>query len=116
VASAIYASRGESGMNASTITAEWLREPRPLNGVIPLSAELGPMLGDALELADDCARSCIELECRDLMVGGVRYYDLDTADTMNVDMEQPLRYLRARGLIEGLPDLHGGKRLVRFVA
>ena len=92
-----------------------LREPRALNGVIPLSAELGPMLGDALELADDTARSVIELECRDLDVGGVRYYDLATADPEIVDMEQPLRYLTARGLVVYLPDLHGGRRLARFV-
>lgn len=87
-------------MSPRTITAAWLREFRPLHGVLPLDADVATMLADALELADDTARSVIELECRDLMVDGVRWYDLATADTINVDMEQPLRYLEARGLLE----------------
>ena len=100
-------------MNSRTLTAAWLREPRE-NGCIPLSADLGPVLADALELADDVARSVIELECKDIDVGGVRWYDIGTADGF-FDLGKALRYLTARGKIAYLPDLHGGRQLVRFL-
>ena len=100
-------------MNAATLTAEWLREPRE-NGCIPISAELGPVLADALDEADDSFRCLIECECKEAEIAGVRWYDIGTADGF-FDLGKALRYLTARGKIAYLPDLHGGKRLVRFL-
>jgi hypothetical protein len=100
-------------MNARTLSAAWLREQRPPSGVIPLSAELAPVLADALEIADDGARSTVEIEFVDLLIGDMRWYDTKTADPDNAEwITQAVRYLEARGLIERRP---GEEHLVRML-
>lgn len=87
-------------MNTRTISAAWLREHRPENGVIPLSASLAPMLADALEIADYSARSDIETFLRRTQARPA-WYDIRTADQEEKDyVENAVRYLMARGLLE----------------
>lgn len=83
---------------AATTGADWL----------PIPASCGPMLADALELADSCARADIECECRGSFAEG---YDLSSAEDFTKEaIEKSVRYLTARGLIEREGDI------VRFKA
>ena len=87
-------------MNTRTISAAWLRERHPENGVIPLSASLAPMLADALEIADYSARSDIETFLRRTQARPA-WYDIRTADQEEKGyVENAVRYLTARGLLE----------------
>lgn len=90
-------------MNSKTITASWLRQHRP-DGVLPLSAEIGVMMADALEIADPSARCDIESNCESHMVGEHRWWDTSRLDPDDewaaTAIAQAVRYLDARGLIE----------------
>lgn len=96
-------------MNSKTITAAWLREHEAQpHGIIPLSASLGPMLADAIEIADSCARADIECHCRKVRDGdtgeGGHWYDvgafLASEDSAVPSIHQAIAYLTARGLLE----------------
>jgi hypothetical protein len=96
-------------MIPSQLTAAWLREHKALpHGVIPLPANLAPMLADALDEADDSFRSQIELECREIH----GWYNINTAEIGVVNISKALAYLEKRGLIERKA---GEPHLVRFV-
>lgn len=85
-------------MNPRTLTATWLREPRAINGVVPLDAEVCAMLADALEIADVSAVDIIWSECPKL---DGQYLDISYADPIALDiLRQAVRYLEARGRIE----------------
>ena len=66
----------------------------------PIAAKDCGMLADAVEIADSCARSNIECECKGSFEDG---YDLASADYPEA-LEQAVRYLLARGLIERHPE------------
>lgn len=63
-----------------------------------------PMIADALEIADSCARADIESYCKATGEGAdYREWSWDTSTADEDDSEaiaQALRYLDARGLIE----------------
>ncbi len=83
-----------------------LRHAATIPGMIwlPVMACAGPMLADALEIADSCARSDIESFCIWNEEGGVRWFDtLAVNDACgpeaNPMIAQAVRYLEARGML-----------------
>lgn len=82
-------------MTPDQLTPDWLRF-RPANGVIPLNAECGAVLATALELADDSARSDIELYAPLVVSFNPSYYDISAADP-SFELEKAAEYLEARG-------------------
>lgn len=101
-------------MNTKTISPEWLRaQVSAPGGVIPLSACLGGMLADAIEIADINARVDIESFCS--REGGAPWWDLASAEGDEYEEEvikRAAHYLDARGLIEHKID---AKHWVRFL-
>lgn len=78
----------------------------PGNQIIPLTAELGPMLADALELADALARDTIRSNTTaHTMDGGkTTWWDLASWEEEDTEpLDQAVRYLEARGLLEHYP-------------
>lgn len=77
----------------------------PDNMVIPITAEVGPMLADALEIADVHAACLLESCTTPIFVNGKRRWcDSSTDDGNPEDIEQAIRYLEARGLLERHPE------------
>lgn len=87
-----------SGITPDTITPGKLRAAATVRNAtwLPILASCGPMLADAIEIADSCARADIECECLGNHAEG---YDLSTAEAGEM-VGQSVRYLMARGLIE----------------
>ena len=82
---------------------------------MPILANCGPMLADAVEIADSCARADIECHCRVVDTDDdLRWYDTHVGAIEEWEaIAQAERYLTARGLIERHPE-HG--EWVRFKA
>lgn len=60
-------------------------------------------LGLAVEIADEAARTAIESCCARVSSGGEEWYEMESADAVQVDMvAEAFRYLQLRG-----PDAHG---------
>ena len=89
------------GITSDRIDPEKLRAAAEIRNVttwLSILASCGPMLADAIEIADSCARSDIECHCRGDFERG---YDLASAEPEDSEMlVQAVRYLTARGLIE----------------
>ena len=99
-------------MNPQTITAAWLREYRPLNGILPLGADCAAILADALDLADDAARSDIETCCEPTAPAPAWWWNLDSAGEDDREaVDEAVRYLDARGLFVRHSQ---NARLIRF--
>lgn len=77
-----------------------------------ISSDLAYVFADAIEIADECARSDIECNCGLTPTTAPGYYDSTDHDPEDTDnIIQALRYLDARGLVERHPQhVH----LVRF--
>ena len=90
----------------SGITPERLRLPAIENEVLMLPASCGPMLADAVEIADSCSRSDIECHCLGVdSDDDLRWYDIRVTEACELDaIAQAVRYLTARGLIEFHPE------------
>lgn len=106
------------------MSPEWLRKPRGERELIIFVARtFGPLIADALEIADEAAVGFIECECHIVTLDGYDWADLtDTSDTdlsedarqrIKASLEQSVRYLDARGMLLR----HSPERpnLVRFV-
>lgn len=79
----------------------------PDHQIIPITADNGPMLADALEIADESALMDIECCCKAVAPAGAgqMFWDARTAardDRENV--ERAVRYLDSRGLLDRHPD------------
>ncbi len=97
-----------------TINPSKLRSAAEVPGAwLSIEAQHGPMLADAMEIADSCARADIESFCEPAEVPGGRWWNVEAVTPEERPMvDQALRYLDARGRIEYT--MHQGKRLVRF--
>lgn len=80
----------------------------PDHTIIPLTAPSGPVLADALEIADSTARSDIECHCGHAVPyqpSERHWYDLGTADPEDrAHVDQAERYLTSRGLLDRHPE------------
>lgn len=81
---------------------------------LPVLACAGPMLADAIEIADSCARADIECHCTWEHIKGERWYDTRVTEERETEpIAQAVRYLEARGLLVRKP---GQPELVRLDA
>lgn len=89
----------------SKLDPEWLRRQTATpNAVLLIVAELGPLIADALEIADESSAALIESESRTMGDGWLSTSGLGS-------VAQSARYLESRGLLERYPD---GRQWVRF--
>lgn len=93
-------------ITAASLTPDYLRSLAEAGDPawLPVLASCGTVLADALEIADDCARSDIECNCPCWDgEGSDRHYDTtpreDVAPEENESIAQAVRYLTARGHI-----------------
>jgi hypothetical protein len=82
------------------ITPEELRAAALVRNAtwLPIMASYGPMLADAMEIADDCARANIECECLSHPGGGYDLASINEPPEIEAMLLQSVRYLVARGL------------------
>lgn len=85
-----------SKLRTAATTGDWL----------PIEAKHGPMLADALELADEYAWIDIDSNTSTEEIGGVKWWDTQHFDRYMTAAEvtQRVRYLDARDLIEHHPE------------
>jgi hypothetical protein len=98
-------------MNPAAITSTWLREQSTAKGVlgVAIAAADCAVLADALDIADFAARNCVESYASIEQWESPRLYDLGRVNPRgSVWLDQAVRYLDARGLLErdaGAPNL-----------
>jgi hypothetical protein len=88
---------------AERLTAAWLREQTAERGVLGVGIAVADcaVLADALDIADFAARNCVESYAAIEQWDPPRRYDLGRINPRgSAWIDQAVRYLDARGLIE----------------